>query len=281
MRQFPRLGKTRADTPLRGEQENSFLQRHIMSQYSQGLLDAALDLIKRGTQGLPFTSRADLARAAEVSEANLSRWLSGASTPTLKKLEPVLAALGAKLVLPDENGTYTTVPDIRLSLPEKGQLFADGRIPVENDFILVPLVGDVGCGSTLPSLHKDPELWIPLPRTLVGPEMWVVRVCKGDRSMLPRVHPGDFAVVDRRRIGDTKPENIYLVQQPTSEGAGISLRRARETTVHGKSMIMFYADNTAEGYQPQIFDLGLYPGSSLREAIKGRVVMLLSNIGVR
>ncbi len=252
-----------------------------MSQYSQGLLDAALDLIKRGTQGLPFTSRADLARAADVSEANLSRWLSGASTPTLKKLEPVLAALGAKLVLPDENGTYSTVPDIRLSLTGNGQPATDERIPLENDYILVPLVGEVGCGSILPSPHKDPELWIPLPRTLVGPDMWVMRVCKGDQSMLPRIRPGDLAVVDRRRIGDIKPENIYLVQQPPSEGNGINLRRAHEMSVHGKPMIMFYADNAVEGYPPRMFDLVQYPNASLREAIKGRVVMLLSNIGVR
>lgn len=251
-----------------------------MSQHTQGLLDAALDLIKRGTQGTPFSSRAELARAADVSEANLSRWLSGASTPTLKKLEPVLSALGAKLVLPDENGMYATVPDIRLMMSDNG-IKNTGRTPVENDYILVPVVGDVGSGMPLPPQRKDPELWIPLPRTMVGPEMWIVRVGKGDRSMMPRIYPGDLAVVDRRRVGEIKPENIYLTQLPNSDGSVVSLRHAREMVVHGKNMIMFYPENSGEGYLPQIYDLHLYPNSSLREAIKGRVVLTISTIGIR
>ncbi len=252
-----------------------------MSQVSQGLLDAALDLIKRGTQGVPFSSRAELARAANVSEANLSRWLSGASTPTLKKLEPVLAALGAKLILPDENGTYATMPDVRLVLQDQYAPQGGAKSPVENDYVLVPLVGEVGGGSGLLPQRKEPEFWLPLPRNLVGPEMWIVRMGKGDRSMLPRVYPGDLVVIDRRRIGDVKPENIYLVQSPLSEGGGFALRRAKEVLVHNKSMLLFYADNAPEGYQPQIFDLNLYPGGNVREAIKGRVVQIISNVGVR
>lgn len=253
-----------------------------MSQYSQGLLDAALDLIKRGTQGAPFASRADLARAAAVSEANLSRWLSGASTPTLKKLEPVLEALGARLVLPDGNGVYAPPPDIRLSFSAgSGLPAAEERIPAANDYVLIPLLGEVGCGMALPARRKEPDRWIPLPRTLVGPEVWAVRVRKEDLSMLPRIHPGDIVVVDTRRIGDIKPENIYLVRHPACEGAGVELRRAREAVVHGKPMIMFYADNAAGGYAPQLFDLGLYSGGALREAVKGRVIMIISSVGVR
>ena len=67
-----------------------------------GLLESALAILRQAVSGRPFSNQAQLARASGESEANISRWLSGASTPTLRRLEPVLMALGVRFTLPGE-----------------------------------------------------------------------------------------------------------------------------------------------------------------------------------
>ena len=77
-----------------------------MSQKTQAqptsLLQSAIDIMRQAVSGKPFTNQAQLARATGESEANISRWLSGASTPTLRRLEPVLMTLGVRFTLPGE-----------------------------------------------------------------------------------------------------------------------------------------------------------------------------------
>ena len=67
-----------------------------------GLLESAVEILRQAVSGHPFTNQAQLARASGESEANISRWLSGASTPTLRRLEPVLTALGVRFTMPGE-----------------------------------------------------------------------------------------------------------------------------------------------------------------------------------
>jgi len=69
------------------------------TEHQNDLLQAALDILRQATSGSPFASRADLARATGVSQANLSRWLSGVATPTLRTLEPILNALGVRFAV--------------------------------------------------------------------------------------------------------------------------------------------------------------------------------------
>ncbi len=66
------------------------------------LLEAALAIVRRAASGHPYANQAQLARATGVSEANISRWLSGKARPNLHKLEPVLNTLGVRLVAPEE-----------------------------------------------------------------------------------------------------------------------------------------------------------------------------------
>ncbi len=71
----------------------------MTKQPPKSLLESALDILREAASGNPYASQAQLARATGESEANISRWLSGASIPTLRKLEPVLMALGVRLIL--------------------------------------------------------------------------------------------------------------------------------------------------------------------------------------
>lgn len=65
------------------------------------LLESALDILRAAASGKPFANQTQLARATGESEANISRWLSGNATPTLRKLEPVLSSLGVRFVMPE------------------------------------------------------------------------------------------------------------------------------------------------------------------------------------
>ncbi len=69
---------------------------------NHGLLEDALNILRNAVSGHPFRTQAELARATGESEANISRWLSGAATPTLRRLEPVLMTLGVRFTIPEE-----------------------------------------------------------------------------------------------------------------------------------------------------------------------------------
>lgn len=71
----------------------------MKSVRSISLLESAIEIMRRAVSGFPFRNQAELARASGVSEANISRWLSGKSRPTLSTLEPVLELLEARLVV--------------------------------------------------------------------------------------------------------------------------------------------------------------------------------------
>jgi len=80
------------------------------AQPCTSLLESALDIIRRAVSGHPYANQAQLSRATGVSEANISRWLSGKATPNLTKLEPVLAVLGARLVGPESSPSKQVKP---------------------------------------------------------------------------------------------------------------------------------------------------------------------------
>ena len=71
----------------------------MTKQPPKSLLKSALDILREAASGNPYANQAQLARATGESEANISRWLNGSATPTLRKLEPVLMALGVRLIL--------------------------------------------------------------------------------------------------------------------------------------------------------------------------------------
>ncbi|MDO5484635.1 MAG: KpsF/GutQ family sugar-phosphate isomerase [Desulfovibrionaceae bacterium] len=85
--------------------------------------------MRQAVSGRPFSNQAQLARATGLSEGNISRWLSGASTPTLRKLEPILMTLGVRFALPEEQdpprlwGQRTAIPfnSEKTLLPEDGR----------------------------------------------------------------------------------------------------------------------------------------------------------------
>lgn len=234
---------------------------------TQGLLAEALDCIRKGTQGQPFANRAELARASKVSDANLSRWISGTATPTLKKLESVLVALGVSLVLPEG---LKSVPRSPVALSAVPGVTCKGYLPV-------PVLTNIHEASAVVDEEKQRHSLL-VPVEYATNSMEAMCIAKNERSMFPHIHPGDTVLIEKDiPLGDYD-NSIYLVQKPPSVGGGYMLQRVKTTTVRNKLTVIFFSDNTTEGYVPMCFDISLYPEASLRYAVLGKVVYRMGSL---
>lgn len=236
------------------------------------LLHKALEVIRMASSGHPFATRAALARATGESEANISRWLSGASTPTLKKLEPLLLRLGVRLILPAEE----TPPPLVIHMPPHAE-----SSDVVLAFRAVLLLGETGLPPC--QQHASPE-WLVARCSDASENAVALRVGVHDRAMLPSLHPGDIVFIDRTSSAQLTSQNIYLVQAPPCEESnvcGLLLRRVSVKKQAKDTQIIFYADNACEGYAPEMYSLSQYPEKSLSAAIKGTVTHVLADMRQR
>ena len=222
------------------------------------------------SSGSPFPTQAALARATGQSEANISRWLSGSATPTLKKLEPILMKLGVRLILPGENGASAA---LHFQEPQPESCVA------EFPFRSVPLMGEVGSGGSGLERAEKTSQWLPAPdRNATPGELWAMRASAQDHSMLPTIRPGDVVLIDRALVQEPCEEDIYLVKQPPGEGGGYLLKRVCLKRLRKETVVILYSDNAKAGYSPIIYDLSEYPQKALADVIMGRATHIWSDI---
>lgn len=235
------------------------------------LLHKALEVIRMASSGHPFPSQAALARAMGESEANISRWLSGASTPTLKKLEPILIRLGVRFSLPSEE----TPPPLVIHMPAPS--VSDDAPPA---YIAVQLLGETG--TPFPPSQDAPE-WLLIRACDASPHTVALRVGAQDRSMLPTLHPGDVVLIDRCGAAEPTSKDICLVQEPPAEGAtgGWLLRRVSLKQQRRETLLVFTADNMAEDFPPAVYALSQYPDKTIAAAIQGKVTHIWVDLRAR
>ena len=180
-----------------------------------GLLESALEILRQAVTGRPFSNQAQLARASGESEANISRWLSGASTPTLRRLEPVLMALGVRFTMPGEKAPTMAV--------HKRQ----------------------------PDLDIQPDHWRILDKAAPLPDMLALEIRTDDLSMYPTLTPGDVVLVDTRPA-PLRDGQIYLVREPDKARGACMFRRLSMPRGHRYGLMILSPDNLAGGYKPTI-----------------------------
>ena len=180
-----------------------------------GLLESALEILRQAVSGKPFTNQAQLARASGESEANISRWLSGASTPTLRRLEPVLMTLGVRFAMPWE---------ITPALPVHKQ---QHRLDIR------------------------PDNWRILDKADPLPDMLALEIRTDDLSMYPTLTPGDVVLVDTRPA-PLRDGQIYLVREPDKARGACMFRRLSMPRGHRYGLMILSPDNLAGGYKPTI-----------------------------
>lgn len=236
----------------------------------KSLLESALDILRRAISGSPYVNQAQLARATGESEANISRWLSGASTPTLRKLEPILMALGARLVLPEDEEVAQR-PVVMQFCYGKNERFV-----TRAEYTAVPVLGEVGAGNGMLPLEQEPENWIVIESGQASKSTIALKVGWNERSMLPHICPGDVVVVDMAKDIAMSEQHVYLVQEPPCEGSGYLLKRVQIKKDDSRTLVVFYSDNAAEGYAPLIYDLSLYTDGNIANAVRGRVIQRMT-----
>ncbi|MBQ3059887.1 MAG: helix-turn-helix domain-containing protein [Desulfovibrio sp.] len=183
----------------------------MQNQPHQSLLAQALQILRSAVSGYPYASQSELARASGESEANISRWLSGAVTPTLRKLEPVLMALGVGFTIRKTTHIRITQADL---------LSSDNML-------------------------ADLDSWSSLADGTAKRRFLRLRMPQKDVSMQPAIFPGDIVLVD---TADTilKDRKIYLVHLMEQ---GFAFRRAFSDDNEPERYILC-PDNTAAGCKP-------------------------------
>ncbi len=166
-----------------------------MGNASSDLLKSALDILRRAVSGAPYSSQAQLARATGVSEANISRWLNGAATPTLCKLEPVLKTLGVRFALPDEHPLPAPIFG-KEGVPALPPAFAL-KVP-DNDRSMYPVLSP-GDTVIVDTLQRAP---------LRCGQIYLVR------------WPGDGACLFRRLFLEKRGRHTLLILRPDNPASG-------------------------------------------------------------
>lgn len=246
----------------------------MQNDNQQTILEKAIGIVRQASSGFPYHTQAALARATGESEANISRWLNGSATPTLKRLEPILTLLGVRLQLPTDEPKEAT-----LMISQAGAGQTTGL--AQESFMAIPLVGEVGAGGGIVPQEYAPPEWFVAPQDSATRAMWAMRVAGIERSMLPTIYPKDVVIIDKNTITTPKSEHIYLVQEPPCVGSSYLLKRVKLATIGKNPVIIFYSDNTHEGYAPIVYELSQYPDSSITFAIKGTVVKIWADLQAR
>ena len=185
----------------------------------QSLLQEALELIRRSVNGMPYKSQTELARASGESEANISRWLSGAATPTLRKLEPVLICLGVGFAMRKNVHARITQADL---------------LSAEN-------------------LLQDLDSWSSVADGTAKRRFLRLRMPAKDFSMQPAIFPGDIVLVDTsdKTLEDGK---IYLLEQKVGEHRHYVFRRVFVQNCGPNGSIVLYPETVTKTCRPCLMD---------------------------
>lgn len=223
--------------------------------------------------GRRFKNNSDLARFCGVEPIFTHRYLQGPKKG-LEAIGDVLDKLGAKLVFANDSDNSTT-RDICFVDCKIVQAGANTRPPSVEDYLAVPLVGEVGAG---PGIIAQEEIlsWVLVHSNSLAvrnrSNLLAVEIGKNQRSMMPTLHPRDIILVNRDDWGNATglrpPGNIFLVREPGQDGGGM-VKRVSITKRKDLATITFYSDNPE--FEPETYLLAEYD-DNLRSAIVGRVV---------
>ena len=189
----------------------------------RGLLEDAIEILRKSVSGFPFKTQAELSRASGESEANISRWLSGASTPTLRRLEPVLMALGVRFALPDEDTRPLRQTEVHAAK----------------------------------SMLNRVDSWKILKDKANLRQTIMLRMPIQDLSMQPTINPGDIVMIDTT-LKSPKEKTVCLVEHTDEDNkTAYSFRRVLMARYHTPWTVIFCADNISAGYEPLLLDMNM------------------------
>jgi len=215
------------------------------------------DLIERIEQmRSEGSSQADIARLGGVDGMYVSRLLKGARKDNIQKFLNFVERIGGKIVFGGESGC-ATAKDVHFVHP-KVLSTEEAEGPIDDDYIAVPLAAmpvAAGTGMIPEDRIKSWVLvWTGQEAVRHRSNLAAVEIGKDQISMQPTLHPGDLVLVDRDDwLPKNPPGNIYLVQEPATDEAGLAIKRVRLQRKNGRELVVFFSDNP--DYVPELYDL--------------------------
>lgn len=145
------------------------------------------------------------AELARVTPKTLQRWLKGETSVDVGALQRICAEAGVSSVyiltgFSDESGDWET------HLPAAN--IGEKRIPIRDV--------SASAGYGLEALGEAPRGWVTFPLDLLmrigNPDMLDIISVEGD-SMIPELHDGDLAMIDRSQINPADGLFVLLVDE--------------------------------------------------------------------
>lgn len=224
-------------------------------------------------------AQSQIARAAGIQQASLSRFISGAQeTVGGDALVRLVEWLGGEIRLTkSEDGPTEVDRDIcfvNTKVVPAGEYAAP---PVAEDYIAAPLVGEVGAGpGYLP--EDDIKSWFLVYKRLEAiryrRNLIAVEIGRTSYSMQPTLNPGDIVLVDRDDRDVSRPGHMMLVMEPDSSGM---VKRVSVQEKDDDFSITYYSDNAAK-YPPVIYSLKNDFCDDWDKAIVGRVIWAWADV---
>lgn len=211
-----------------------------------------------------------------TTTALLGKWLRGERVPSMSSLAPILEKLGVTLTAPEnEAGKDICFVNAKVVAANENSC----ELPVAEDYIAAPLVGEVGAGpGYIP--QEQIKSWFLVYRNLAAVRyrrnLIAVEIGKNSTSMTPTLNPGDIVLVDRDDRQVDRPGHIMLVLDPM-DGSGMIKRVAINEKDGGDFGITYYSDNVAEN-PPISYSLQKDFGGDFEKAIVGRVIWAWADI---
>ena len=235
--------------------------------FSEKILELLKDAIAE------YGSATALAKAAGVSNANLSRWINRVQSPRMAEISPLLDVLKISPTKPDPEASRD-VCFINAKVVPAGEYASP---PVAEDYIAAPLVGEVGAGpGYLP--EDDIKSWFLVYKRLEAiryrRNLIAVEIGRTSYSMQPTLNPGDIVLVDRDDRDVSRPGHMMLVMEPDRSGM---VKRVSVKEKDDDFSITYYSDNAAK-YPPVIYSLKDDFCDDWNKAIVGRVIWAWADV---
>lgn len=199
------------------------------------LITQSLDILKdfRDTQCSGVTRKAAEALGMNPDGGLLAKWLAGTRVPSMTTLAPILAKLGAKIVLPSDQDEPT--PVIHRLKPYAPVEKVDGE-----ELPTIPVLAYAGAGNPVEFFETTSVARrIPVLPEYAMPNIAAVQIT-GD-SMEPVIKKGAYVGVIPL-CGELCEGGIYLISRPPF---GLVVKRVR---MNAQGKIVLHSDNPK--YEP-------------------------------
>lgn len=225
-----------------------------------------------------WNTQGELAEKSGVSQAQISRFLSGKGTIQFDSACKLMEAVGISFSSLDD---APADPTREVCFINAESALTNGPTPppdVAEDYLAVPMASEpVAAG---PGLFPEDQIqgWMLVyrhhPSVQFKSNLVAVEVGKNERSMLPLFSPGDILLVDKDDKDPQPAGRAMLVCDP--DGA-CAIKRVSVTKDDGDYAVTFYSDNVKE-FPPRSYKLGRDYGGDMSRAVAGRVVWAWSDV---